>query len=134
MISQQNEAVGILERKRAQEDAFDEREDRGGGADAKRQREDDGQGESRRLAQLAQCEAEILCERVHAPSLAPKFTRLYKPIGCGDQPDPGHSLQILDDHSVLRHIQHCPNRFAIRPAANLLKCVDATTDDQISSA
>ena len=46
VISQQNEAVGIAERKRTQQDAFDEREDRGGGADAQGQGEDDGQGEA----------------------------------------------------------------------------------------
>ena len=68
VISQQNEAVGIPERKRPQQDTFDQREDRGGCADTEGQGEDHGQGEAGCLAQLATGGAEILCQCVHASS------------------------------------------------------------------
>ena len=42
VISQLDESIGILEWKRPQQDAFDERVNRGGGADAQDQREHDG--------------------------------------------------------------------------------------------
>src|ERR1700687_5717913 len=69
VISQQNKSLGIIERKRAEQDAFDEREDGGGGTDAHGKGEDDGEGEAGCLAQLTKCESEILCERVHASSV-----------------------------------------------------------------
>jgi hypothetical protein len=72
VISQQNEAVRIAEWERPKEDTFDERENRGGRANTQSQDEDGGQGEARCLAQLAKCEAEILCGRVHASSLPSK--------------------------------------------------------------
>jgi hypothetical protein len=68
MISQQNKSIGIIEWKGPQEDAFDEREDRSGGADAEGQGEDDGQGKAWRFAQLAKREAEILRESVQGSS------------------------------------------------------------------
>ena len=46
LISQQNQLVGMLEWKGTQQDAFDDREDRGGGADTQGQGEDDGQGKA----------------------------------------------------------------------------------------
>jgi hypothetical protein len=61
VISQQNEAVRIAEWERPKEDSFDEREDRGGGADAQGQGEDGDEGEAECLAHLAKCEAKILC-------------------------------------------------------------------------
>src|SRR6266436_3743281 len=69
MISQQNKPVGVLERKWAQQHALDEREDRGGGTNAQDQGEDDRECECRSSSQLAKCEADILCERVHLSSL-----------------------------------------------------------------
>ena len=69
MISQQDKPVRITERERTQENAFDEREDCRGGANAQSQGEDNCQGEPRRFLQLAKCEAEILCQRVHKSSL-----------------------------------------------------------------
>jgi hypothetical protein len=69
VISQQNKSLGILERKWAEQDALDEREDGGGGTDARGQGEDDSQGEAGCFAQLTNCEPEILCERVHASSV-----------------------------------------------------------------
>ncbi len=69
VITQQNQPVGILERKRPQQDAFDQREDRGGCADTQGQGEDHGQAKAGCLAQLAKGEAEILCEDVHASFL-----------------------------------------------------------------
>src|SRR5580658_6374193 len=68
MIAQQNQAVGIAERERTQEDTLYEREDRSGGADAESQGEDDGQSEAGCFAKLSKREAEILRERVHASS------------------------------------------------------------------
>jgi hypothetical protein len=60
VISQQNKPVRVLERKWAQQDAFDEREDRGGGANAQGQGEDDRECECRRSSQLAKCKLKIL--------------------------------------------------------------------------
>ncbi len=60
MVPQQNETVGIAEGKRPEQNTFDEREDRGGGADAQSQGEDDRYCEAWRLAQAAKGEAEIL--------------------------------------------------------------------------
>ena len=84
MISQQNKPIGVLERKWAQQDALDEREDRGGGANAQGQGEDDAEGEAGCFAQLAKCEAEILCERVHLSSLILEFPELLRSLldGC----------------------------------------------------
>lgn len=75
VISQQNEAFRIAEWQRTQEDTLDEREDSGGGSDAKSQSEHDGQTEARRFPQLAKCETEILCECVHAFFLTLEFRR-----------------------------------------------------------
>lgn len=61
MIPQQNKPIGVLERKWAQQDAFDEREHRGGGTDAKGEGEDDRKCECIRPSQLAKCKLEILC-------------------------------------------------------------------------
>ena len=47
VISEQNQAVRIVERERAQQDAFDERKDSGGSADAESPDEHNGQGEHR---------------------------------------------------------------------------------------
>jgi len=72
VFSQQNEAVGIVEWERTQEDAFDKREDSRSGADAESQCDDHGKGEAWRFAQLAKCKAEILFDCAHASYLAPK--------------------------------------------------------------
>jgi hypothetical protein len=61
MISQQNQPVGVLEGKWAQQDALDEREDRGGGANAQGQGEDDRECECRCSSQVAKCKLKILC-------------------------------------------------------------------------
>src|SRR6266481_1169221 len=61
VISKQNKPVRVLERKWAQQDAFDEREDRSGGANAQSQGEDDRECECRRSSQLAKCKLKILC-------------------------------------------------------------------------
>src|SRR6267154_1474610 len=61
MISQQNKPVGVLERKWAQQDALDEREDRGGGANAQGQGEDDRECECRCSSQVAKCKLKTLC-------------------------------------------------------------------------
>ena len=70
MIPQQDKSIGIPEGKRAKKDAFNEGEDRGGRPDAKSQSKDHGQGEAGCFAQLAKCEAEILCWRVHVSTVA----------------------------------------------------------------
>jgi hypothetical protein len=67
VVSQQNESIGVLEWKRPQQDTLDERKDSGSGPDAQRQRENDDQGESRCLPQLAKCEAKLLYQWGHAP-------------------------------------------------------------------
>jgi Skp family chaperone for outer membrane proteins len=54
------ELRGIGDRKRAQQDALDQREDGRVGADAERQRDDRGEREARRLAQLAQRVADVV--------------------------------------------------------------------------
>jgi hypothetical protein len=71
VISQPYEPGRIAEGERPQEDAFDEREHGRGRTDAESQREDDGEGETRRFPQLAKCESKILCERVHFVLLLP---------------------------------------------------------------
>jgi hypothetical protein len=76
MIPQQNKPIGIFEWKRAQQDPFDEREDRGGGANTQGEGEDDAEGKARCFAQLAKCEADILCEEVHLSSLILEFPEL----------------------------------------------------------
>jgi hypothetical protein len=68
VIAQQNEAVRFGERKRTQQNPFDEREHCGDCADAQRQRQHNRQAETRRFDKLAKCEAEILHERVHESS------------------------------------------------------------------
>ena len=60
MVSQQNKSVGVWERKRAQQNAFDKREDCGGRADAQGQSEDDSECERRCSSQLPKCETQIL--------------------------------------------------------------------------
>ena len=55
----------ICNRQRAQQDALHQREDGGVGADTQGQRDDCGEREARRLAQLAQCVAEVLKELIH---------------------------------------------------------------------
>ena len=54
--------------RRPQEDAFHQREDGRGGANAESQRENDGQREAWRLPQSAKREAKIPCGCVHASS------------------------------------------------------------------
>jgi len=61
MVSQQNKPTGVLERKWAQQDAFDERKNRGGCTNAQGQRKDDRKCECRRSSQLANAKSEILC-------------------------------------------------------------------------
>ena len=67
-ISHQNQTVRIVERKRPNQDAFNEREDCGRSTDAQGHCEDDGKGKARRLTQLAKCHLEILCGREHSSS------------------------------------------------------------------
>jgi hypothetical protein len=62
MVAEEDESIGMVERKRAQENAFDEREDGGGGADSQRQGENDRRGKARRLEELAQRQAQIVGE------------------------------------------------------------------------
>ncbi len=56
-----DEAAGIGEGQRAQQDGLHDREDRGRGADSHGKGEDRGCGEGRRLAQLAQAVAQVHC-------------------------------------------------------------------------
>jgi hypothetical protein len=65
VISQQYQSVSVGERKRTQQDAFDERKDRRRGSNANCQGENDSQGEAWRFAQLTKREADILRDRVH---------------------------------------------------------------------
>src|SRR5271169_758181 len=71
MISEQNEAFRVAEWEWTQQDAFDQRKDRRRSSDAESQSENDGQSEARCFPQLANCEAEILRERVHTYSMTP---------------------------------------------------------------
>ena len=59
-VAGKDEAIGMVEGKRAQEDAVDEGEDGGGGSDAEGEGEDDGEGEAGRFAQAAGGVAEVL--------------------------------------------------------------------------
>src|SRR5579862_3342310 len=63
VISQQNELVGVGERERAQQDAFDKGEDCRSRADTEGQHEDDGYAEPGGFKELAKCEAEIADKR-----------------------------------------------------------------------
>ena len=53
VFSEDDEAIGIVERKRPQQDTFDEREHGGGGANAKGKDEHGGEGESGAFGELA---------------------------------------------------------------------------------
>jgi hypothetical protein len=59
VISEQNQAIGIAEREWPEKNAFNQREDRGGRADAERQGEDGGDGETRRPDEAAEGETQV---------------------------------------------------------------------------
>ncbi len=59
MIGEHHQAIGIREGQRAQQNALDDGEDRGGGAYAECEHEDGGDGEAKRFAQLAQGKLQI---------------------------------------------------------------------------
>src|SRR5207247_54325 len=59
------EAIGIWIRQRLKDDAIEDAEDRGRGADAERQREHRREREAGRAAQLTHPEAQILKQCVH---------------------------------------------------------------------
>src|SRR5579863_8791634 len=65
MFAQHHKAIGIFKGERAKQDAFDEREDRGGCANAERQGQNDGERKSRTFAEAPKGEPEIICEAVH---------------------------------------------------------------------
>jgi hypothetical protein len=65
VFTQQNQTVWIFERERAKQDAFDERENRGGSADPESEGQNDGESKPGILAEAAKCEPEIVCETVH---------------------------------------------------------------------
>jgi hypothetical protein len=67
MISQRDETIGTEERQRSKKDAFDERENSGCRADAKRERQDDRHRESWTLDQLPQGVSEIPEKGMHRP-------------------------------------------------------------------
>ena len=60
-----DDAVGLRERKRAEQDAVDDREDSGVGSDAESEGEDGGGGEAGRFCQDAKAEADVLPEGFH---------------------------------------------------------------------
>jgi hypothetical protein len=68
VVRQRQESGGIRIRKGPQQDAVDDAEDRGVGADAEREGRDGHCGESRVRREAAQGEAQILAESSHASS------------------------------------------------------------------
>ena len=58
--TERDETIRMRVRKRTEEDAIDDAEDRGGCADAERERSNDGEGEERVAAEATQCVARIL--------------------------------------------------------------------------
>ena len=65
-VADANEGFRIDDRKVMEQDGIDQREDGRVGADAEREREQHGNGEPRRLAQLAECITQILQQNSHA--------------------------------------------------------------------
>ena len=59
------DSVRLGEGERVQEDGIDEREDCGGGTDAEGQGKDRHRGERLALAELSECEAEVLEDGAH---------------------------------------------------------------------
>ena len=66
LLVEHHQALGIAHRELAQQDLVDQREDRGVGADAERQRQDGDGGEERAAAEAAQRQAEVVRRKRHA--------------------------------------------------------------------
>ena len=64
-VADADEGFGIGYRQVMEQDGIDQREDGRVGADAEREREQHGNGEPRRLAQLAECITQILLQNSH---------------------------------------------------------------------
>ena len=84
-VAQEDEALGIAKRQRPQKHAFDEREDGGGGSDAQRKGENDGEGKAGRFPELAEGEAKVAHrseDTSHMPhQTSSKPTRLTEILG-----------------------------------------------------
>ena len=75
------QAIRLAHRQRAQQQAVDEAEERGVGADAERKRERDDGGERRALPQPAERVAQVLGDDVHHGQAAVLAVRLAEPVG-----------------------------------------------------
>ena len=65
VVADADEGLGIGHRQVMEQDGVDQRKDGRVGADAKRERQQHGNGEPRRLAQLAECITQILQQNSH---------------------------------------------------------------------
>ena len=74
VVADADEGLGIGHRQVMEQDGIDQREDGRVCADAEGQRQEHGNGKTRRLAQLAKCVVKILDQNPHAASLEPCVT------------------------------------------------------------
>jgi hypothetical protein len=83
-IANTDESLGIPNGQIAQEDGIHQREDSGIGSDAESQGENDGDGKTRRLAQLAKCVGKILDQNPHAasPQLRASWNGTLQAVRC----------------------------------------------------
>jgi hypothetical protein len=91
-------AVGVLIRIGVKKDGVDDAENGGGGADAEGKRQDGGENKARRLAELAEGEANVLQQVLHRASPERKALKVIRERGvrCSSKSSDGEEGGRLD--------------------------------------